>query len=44
MKFLSMVTDRSPFISGCGIDFSYGLAKKLFVVEIGGSKLLMRVL
>jgi len=40
----AMVTDRGPFINGRDIDLSYGLAKKLSVVEKGVSKLLMKVL
>ncbi len=40
----AMVTDRGPFISGRDIDLSYGLAKKLSVLEKGISKLLMKVL
>ncbi|MFA5181731.1 MAG: septal ring lytic transglycosylase RlpA family protein [Syntrophales bacterium] len=36
------VTDRGPFVSGRDIDLSYGLAKKLSVVEKGISKLLMK--
>jgi rare lipoprotein A len=40
----AMVTDRGPFVSGRDIDLSYGLAKKLSVVEKGVSKLLMKKL
>lgn len=38
------VTDRGPFINGRDIDLSYGLAKKLSVVEKGVSKLLMKTI
>jgi len=38
------VTDRGPFVAGRDVDLSYGLAKKLSVVEKGVSKLLMRVI
>jgi rare lipoprotein A len=40
----AMVTDRGPFVSGRDIDLSYGLAKKLSVVDKGVSKLLMKKL
>ena len=38
------VTDRGPFVAGRDVDLSYGLAKKLSVVEKGVSKLFMRVI
>jgi rare lipoprotein A len=38
------VTDRGPFVAGRDVDLSYGLAKKLSIVEKGVSKLLMRVI
>jgi len=40
----AMVTDRGPFISGRDVDLSYGLAKKLSMVEKGISRLFMKVL
>jgi rare lipoprotein A len=38
------VTDRGPFVAGRDVDLSYGVAKKLSVVEKGVSKLQMRVI
>jgi rare lipoprotein A len=38
------VTDRGPFIEGRDIDLSYGLARKLSMVQKGVGTLIMRVL
>ncbi|MBD3326594.1 septal ring lytic transglycosylase RlpA family protein, partial [candidate division KSB3 bacterium] len=38
------VTDRGPYIEGRDVDLSYGLARKLALVEKGVGKLRMRVL
>lgn len=40
----AVVTDRGPFIEGRDIDLSYGLARKLSLVEEGIGKLIMKVL
>ncbi len=40
----AVVTDRGPFIEGRDIDLSYGLARKLSLVEKGVGTLIMRVL
>lgn len=40
----AVVTDRGPYIDGRDIDLSYGLAKKLSLVEQGVGSLVMRVL
>ena len=41
---LAVVTDRGPYIEGRDVDLSYGLAKKLSLVEQGVGSLVMRVL
>ncbi len=40
----AVVTDRGPYIEGRDVDLSYGLAKKLSLVEQGVGNLVMRVL
>jgi rare lipoprotein A len=40
----AVVTDRGPYVSGRDVDLSYGLARKLSLVEDGVDKLVMRVL
>ncbi len=40
----AVVTDRGPFIEGRDIDLSYGLARKLSLIEDGIGKLIMKVL
>ena len=40
----AVVTDRGPYIEGRDIDLSYGLARKLSMVEKGVGTLIMRVL
>lgn len=40
----AVVTDRGPYIEGRDVDLSYGLARRLNMVEKGVGKLLMRVL
>lgn len=43
-KVLAVVTDRGPYIEGRDVDLSYGLARRLNMVEKGVGKLVMRVL
>ena len=40
----AVVTDRGPYIAGRDVDLSYGLAKKLSLIEKGVGKLVMRVM
>ncbi len=40
----AVVTDRGPYVEGRDVDLSYGLAKKLSLVEQGVGNLVMRVL
>lgn len=40
----AVVTDRGPYIAGRDVDLSYGLAKRLSLVEQGVGDLVMRVL
>ena len=40
----AVVTDRGPYVAGRDVDLSYGLAKRLSLVEKGVGKLVMRVL
>jgi len=40
----AVVTDRGPYIDGRDVDLSYGLAKRLSLVEQGVGSLIMRVL
>jgi rare lipoprotein A len=40
----AVVTDRGPYIAGRDVDLSYGLARKLSLVQDGVDKLVMRVL
>jgi len=42
-KVQAVVTDRGPFIQGRDVDLSYGLARRLNMVEKGVGRLLMRV-
>jgi rare lipoprotein A len=41
---MATVTDRGPYIAGRDVDLSYGLAKKLSLVENGVDTLIMKVL
>jgi len=43
-RVVAVVTDRGPYIEGRDVDLSYGLAKKLDMVEQGVGKLMMRIL
>jgi rare lipoprotein A len=43
-KAKAVVTDRGPYIDGRDLDLSYGLAKKLSLIEQGVGRLIMRVL
>jgi rare lipoprotein A len=43
-KVTSIVTDRGPYIEGRDIDLSFGLARKLSLVEKGVGKLKMKIL
>lgn len=40
----AVVTDRGPYVKGRDVDLSYGLARKLSLVDQGVGKLTMRVL
>jgi len=40
----AVVTDRGPFIDGREVDLSYGIAKKLSMVEKGVGKVIMEIL
>lgn len=40
----AVVTDRGPFIDGRDVDLSYGIAKKLSMVEKGVGKVIMEIL
>ena len=40
----AVVTDRGPFIDGRDVDLSYGIAKKLNLVEKGVGKVIMEIL
>lgn len=40
----AVVTDRGPYIAGRDVDLSYGLAKKLSMIERGVGKLVMKAL
>ncbi len=40
----AVVTDRGPYVDGRDVDLSYGLARKLSLVDRGVGKLTMRVL
>jgi rare lipoprotein A len=40
----AVVTDRGPFINGRDVDLSYGIAKKLSMVEKGVGKVIMEIL
>lgn len=42
-KVRAIVTDRGPFVPGRDVDLSYGLAKRLSLVEKGVGRLLMRI-
>lgn len=43
-KVKAVVTDRGPFVEGRDVDLSYGLARRLSLVEKGVDRLMMRVL
>ncbi len=43
-RVMAVVKDRGPFIKGRDVDLSYGLARKLDMVEKGVGPLIMRVL
>jgi rare lipoprotein A len=43
-RVVAVVTDRGPYIEGRDVDLSYGLAKKLDMVEQGVGKLMMRII
>lgn len=43
-KVEAVVTDRGPYIAGRDVDLSYGLAKKLSLVDQGVGNLVMRIL
>jgi rare lipoprotein A len=40
----AVVTDRGPFIDGRDVDLSYGIAKKLHMVDKGVGKVIMEIL
>ncbi len=40
----AVVTDRGPFVDGRDVDLSYGIAKKLNMVEKGVGKVIMEIL
>lgn len=40
----AVVTDRGPFVDGRDVDLSYGIAKKLSMVEKGVGKVIMEIL
>lgn len=40
----AIVTDRGPFVKGRDVDLSYGIARKLNMVEKGVGKLIMEIL
>ncbi|MBU0944313.1 MAG: septal ring lytic transglycosylase RlpA family protein [Proteobacteria bacterium] len=40
----AVVTDRGPYIEGRDVDLSYGLAKKLSLLNQGVGSLVMRIL
>ena len=39
----AVVTDRGPYVAGRDVDISYGLARKLSLVEKGVGSLVMRI-
>jgi rare lipoprotein A len=39
----AIVTDRGPFVAGRDVDLSYGLARRLSLVEKGIGRLLMKI-
>ena len=43
-KVQAVVTDRGPYVDGRDVDLSYGLAKKLSLVDQGVGRLVMRIL
>ncbi len=43
-KVRAVVTDRGPYVEGRDVDLSYGLARKLSLVEQGVGTLVMRIL
>ena len=40
----AVVTDRGPYVKGRDVGLSYGLARKLSLVEKGVGRLVMRIL
>jgi rare lipoprotein A len=42
-KAAAVVTDRGPFVKGRDVDLSYGLAKRLSLVEKGVGRLNMKI-
>jgi rare lipoprotein A len=42
-KVNAVVTDRGPFVKGRDVDLSYGLARRLSLLEKGVDRLIMRV-
>jgi len=43
-RVVAVVKDRGPFIAGRDLDLSYGIAKRLGMVEKGVGKVVMRIL
>lgn len=43
-KVQAVVTDRGPYVEGRDVDLSYGLAKKLSLLDQGVGRLVMRIL
>jgi len=43
-KVQAVVTDRGPYVAGRDVDLSYGLARKLSLVDQGVGRLVMRIL
>ncbi len=43
-KVRAVVTDRGPYVEGRDVDLSYGLARKLSLVDQGVGRLVMRIL
>lgn len=43
-KVVAVVTDRGPFVAGRDVDLSFGVARRLSLVEKGVDRLIMRVL
>jgi rare lipoprotein A len=43
-RVVAVVKDRGPFIAGRDLDLSYGIAKRLGMVEKGVGKVVMKIL